>query len=206
MVDFYDELTYETNPFPETHPGNLAMLGRLFGIPTIDPQQCRVLELGSATGGNIIPMAWHLPRSEFVGVELSRSQASIGQCIIQALDLTNIRLDVCDILELEPERIGQFDYIIVHGVYSWVPVVVREKILHLLGQCLTPQGIAYVSYNVLPGWRMRGGVRDLLLYVTRDAVSAEAKYTTAIAALERWQQALQDAQADSSRYVQKEIG
>lgn len=71
MVDFYDELTYETNPFPETHPGNLAVLGRLFGISTTDPHQCRVLELGSATGGNIIPMAWYLPASEFIGVELS---------------------------------------------------------------------------------------------------------------------------------------
>jgi methyltransferase-like protein/predicted O-methyltransferase YrrM len=206
MVDFYDELTYETNPFPETHPGNLAVLGSLFGISTVDPQQCRVLELGSATGGNIIPMAWHLPQSEFVGVELSSPQASLGHSIIQALKLTNIRLDVCDILDLEPERIGQFDYIIVHGVYSWVPAVVRDKILDLLGKCLTPQGIAYVSYNVLPGWRMRGSVRDLLLYATRDAVGAEAKYTTAIAALERLQQALQDTQADSSRYVQKEIG
>lgn len=107
---------------------------------------------------------------------------------------------------LDSAQIGQFDYIIVHGVYSWVPGIVRDKILQLLGECLAPNGIAYISYNVLPGWRMRGSVRDLLLYATRDAVGAEAKYTTAIAALERLQQALQGTQADSSRYVQKEIG
>ncbi|WMP17108.1 class I SAM-dependent methyltransferase [Thiothrix lacustris] len=205
MVDFYDELTYETNPFPETHPGNLAALGRLFGIQTASPQQCRVLELGSATGGNLIPMAWHLPQSAFVGVELSAAQVEIGQRIVSTLVLPNIRLEVGDILELDPARIGQFDYIIAHGVYSWVPPVVREKILRLVRDCLTPHGLAYISYNVLPGWRMRGSLRDLLLHATREVTGAAAKYNTAIAALERLQQALQGAVADSQQYVQKEI-
>ncbi len=205
MVDFYDELTYETNPFPETHPGNLAALGRLFGIQTTPAQHCRVLELGSATGGNIIPMAWYLPQSEFVGVELSAAQVAMGQGIVSKLALPNIRLEVGDILELDAAHIGQFDYIIAHGVYSWVPAVVREKILSVARECLTPNGLAYISYNLLPGWRMRGSLRDLLLHATRDVVGAEAKYHTAIAALERLQQALQGAEADSQHYVQKEI-
>ena len=205
MVDFYDELTYETNPFPETHPANLAALGRLFGIQTASPQQCRVLELGSATGGNLIPMAWYLPGSEFVGVELSAPQVAIGQGIISALALPNIRLDVGDILALDAAELGQFDYIIAHGVYSWVPSAVREKILQLTRECLTPNGLVYLSYNVLPGWRMRGSLRDLLLYATRDVIGASAKYRSAMAALERLQQALQGAEADSQHYVQKEI-
>lgn len=205
MVDFYDELTYETNPFPETHPDNLAALGRLFGVQTVSAQQCRVLELGSATGGNIIPMAWMLPHSEFVGVELSTPQVEIGQRIIRQLAMPNIQLAVGDILELEPAIIGQFDYIIAHGVYSWAPAAVREKILQLAHDCLTPNGLAYISYNLLPGWRMRGGLRDLLLQATRTVSSADAKYRVAIAALKRLQQALQGAEADSQRYMQKEI-
>lgn len=205
MVDFYDELTYETNPFPETHPGNLAVLGRLFGIPTAAARQCRVLELGSATGGNLIPMAWHLPDSHFVGVELSAPQVEIGQRIVRQLALPNVRLEVGDILQLEAAELGQFDYIIAHGVYSWVPALVREKILQLAHACLTPHGLAYISYNLLPGWRMRGSLRDLLLHTTRDVSGAEAKYQAAMAALERLQAALQGAEADSQRYVQKEI-
>ncbi|SEA10745.1 regulatory domain of a methyltransferase-containing protein [Thiothrix caldifontis] len=205
MVDFYDELAYETNPFPETHPGNLAALGRLFGISTVSPQQCRVLELGSATGGNLIPMAWHLPHSEFVGVELSSAQVAIGQRIVGQLNLQNIRLDVGDILELNPAVLGQFDYIIAHGVYSWVPSAVREKILALVRDCLSPHGLAYISYNLLPGWRMRGSLRDLLLHATREVSGADAKYHAAISALRRLQHALQGAEADSQRYVQKEI-
>ncbi|MBU0654626.1 MAG: methyltransferase regulatory domain-containing protein [Gammaproteobacteria bacterium] len=206
MVDFYDEFTYETNPFPETHPGNLACLGRLFGINTAPAQQCRVLELGSATGGNLIPMAQNLPGSEFLGVELSAPQVVIGQAIVREAGLENIRLEVGDILELDPARIGQFDYIIAHGVYSWVPAVVREKILQLARESLTPNGIAYISYNVLPGWRMRGSLRDLLLLATRDVQGAHAKHAAAIAALQRLQNAMQETDSDSGRYVQKEIG
>lgn len=205
MVDFYDEFTYETNPFPETHPGNLAGLGRLFGIETAPAQQCRVLELGSATGGNIIPMAQNLPGSEFLGVELSTSQVAIGQSIIRDVGLKNVRLEVGDILELDPRQIGQFDYIIAHGVYSWVPSNVRERILQLARECLTPNGLAYISYNVLPGWRMRGSLRDLLLLTTQDVEGARAKYTAAITALQRLQQAMQQSETDSGRYIQKEI-
>ncbi len=205
MVDFYDEFTYETNPFPETHPGNLAALGRLFGIQTPAAQQCRVLELGAATGGNIIPMAYRLPDSEFVGVELSAPQVAIGNRLIQRLALPNIRLEVGDILELDAAQLGQFDYIIVHGVYSWVPISVREKILQLARDCLTPNGIAYISYNVLPGWRMRGSLRDLLLHATHGVEGAQPKYAVCIAALERLQHALQQTQADTGRYLQKEV-
>ncbi|OQX00120.1 MAG: hypothetical protein BWK73_49285 [Thiothrix lacustris] len=97
-------------------------------------------------------------------------QVSIGQQVVSALNLTNIRLDVGDILELQAADIGQFDYIIAHGVYSWVPMVVREKILQLARDCLTPNGLAYISYNLLPGWRMRGSLRDLLLHATRDVL------------------------------------
>lgn len=205
MVDFYDEFPYETNPFPETHPGNLAGLGRLFGIRTAVAQQCRVLELGAATGGNIIPMAWYLPDSEFTGVELSLPQVEIGNRLIQSLKLVNIHLEAGDILELDAARLGQFDYIIVHGVYSWVPVRVREKILQLMQMCLAPDGIAYISYNVLPGWRLRGSLRDFLLYATCSINGANNKYTAAVEALQRLQQSLQDMQSDSQPYMQKEI-
>ncbi len=206
MNDFYDELTYETNPFPETHPNNLAVLGRLFGLASADPAHCRVLELGSATGGNLIPMAWQCPGSEFVGVELSAAQVAIGQQVVDAAGLRNISLQVGNILELEADRLGRFDYIIVHGVYSWVPPAVRDKILQLTRDCLNPQGLAYISYNVLPGWRMRGSLRDVLLYATRDASGASEKLQAARAALLRLQAAMQGSMQHSGNYVLNEIG
>lgn len=178
----YDAVPYESLALPETHPDHLGAIGALLGIETAPAQACRVLELGAAAGGNLIPTAFHLPGSECLGVELSAEQAARGQALIQELRLPNCRLLHQDILSLNPDPardLGTFDYIVVHGVYSWVPESVREHILHLCGGLLSPQGIAYVSYNVLPGWRSRGMLRDMLLHHCRGVESPGARIAKA---------------------------
>ncbi len=164
----YDQVPYESFAMPDTHPDYLATLGHLLGVQAAAPECCRVLELGAAAGGNLIPMAFGLPGSTFVGVELGAEQARRGQGMIAELGLRNVRLLHQDILDVD-EAQGAFDYILVHGVYSWVPEPVQGRILSLCGHLLAPHGIAYVSYNVLPGWRSRSMLRDMLLYRTRGA-------------------------------------
>ena len=66
------------------------------------------------------------------------------------------------------EDLGQFDYIVAHGVYSWVPADVRDAMMRLIKRCLAPSGIAYVSYNTNPGWHITGIIRDAMLFRTRD--------------------------------------
>jgi SAM-dependent methyltransferase len=127
------------------------------------PERCRVLELGCAGGGNLIPLARRLPQSHFVGIDLSARQIATGREEVRALGLTNVELLPMDLLDLGKE-LGRFDYILCHGVYSWVPAAVRDKILAVCTLSLRPQGIAYVSYNCYPGWRTRGAVRDLMRY------------------------------------------
>lgn len=178
----YDEVPYESFALPETHPDHLGAIGTLLGIETAPADACRVLELGSASGGNLIPLAFHLPGSELVGVELSAAQARRGQDLIAELGLPNCRLLHRDILSLDPDPgqgLGTFDYILIHGVYSWVPASVQEHTLRLCGGLLSPRGIAYVSYNVLPGWRSRGMLRDMLLHHCREAESPSERITRA---------------------------
>jgi methyltransferase-like protein/ubiquinone/menaquinone biosynthesis C-methylase UbiE len=161
----YDKLPYESNPFAETHPRALAMLGELFRLPVANPEKCRVLELGCAAGGNLLPMAWHLPGSEFVGIDLEAAQVEEGKGIIAELGLANIHLAQGDITQLG-EELGQFDYIIAHGVFSWVPEPVRQATFALYKKLLKPHGVGYISYNTRPGWHVRGMVREMLLYHT----------------------------------------
>src|SRR4051812_41655243 len=125
--------------------------------------RCRVLELGCAGGGNLLPMAETLPQSTFFGIDLSPVQIGHGQRIIRALGLTNLRLEAMSILDV-PEDFGEFDYIIAHGVYSWVPPAVQQKILDLCAAHLAPQGVAYLSYNTYPGWHLRQMAREMMLY------------------------------------------
>jgi len=181
----YAEVPYDSLPIPDTHPERLEALGYLFGLSAADPGACRVLELGCASGGNLIPLAFYFPRSRFLGVDLYANQIADGQALIDAVGLDNVTLRQGDILDLDPVALGQFDYVIVHGVYSWVPDAVRERILTLCAAVLAPEGIGYVSYNTLPGWRMRGMLRDVLGYATRQASSVEQRLAALRGCLDR---------------------
>lgn len=169
--DSYDALPYDSVPVHETHPANLELVGSLFGMAPAPAARCRYLELGCASGGNLIPLAFALPDSEFIGIERSAAQAAAGQALIHALGLRNIRIEQADVLDYSIDAAGRFDYIVAHGFYSWVPEAVRTRMFGILSAALAPVGIAYVSYNVYPGWRWRGMVRDLVRYAARDGQS-----------------------------------
>ena len=173
----YDLLPYTSNPFPQTQPARLAAIAHVFGLKYAPIAQAKVLELGCAAGGNIIPLAARFPEAKFVGVDLSRTQVAAGRTRIKDVGLSNIEIHCKSFTELGTED-GQFDYIICHGVYSWVPAPVRETILRICKERLSDVGIANISYNVLPGWRMLQALRDsFLLHVpdNNDSRSRVAK-------------------------------
>jgi len=159
----YDALPSTSDPFPFAHPAQLGALARLFALEAAPPAEARILELGCASGGNIIPIAARHPGATIVGIDPSAVQVAAGHARIAALGLANIDLR-CDRLSPFATRSdAPFDYVICHGVYSWVPAPVREMILALCHKHLSPRGIALVSYNVLPGWRLLQALRDSLL-------------------------------------------
>jgi methyltransferase-like protein/SAM-dependent methyltransferase len=174
----YDEVPYPTTSHVFTHPDNLATAARLLGLTPVPVTHCRVLELGCAGGGNLIPLAVSLPRSEFVGIDASAVQIEEAQAAQAALGLANISFQHLDILDVTP-AFGQFDYIIVHGIFSWVPTPVRDKILEICYQNLSPQGIAYVSYNTYPGWHGLGTIREMMLYHTRHTTEPRMRIAKA---------------------------
>lgn len=179
----YDEVLYESHPFPQTHPNRLATIGQLFGMTPAPVNNCRVLELGCSSGGNILPLAERYPESEFIGIDASARQIALGQETLRALQLTNLRLLHEDILTFSPDY-GKFDYIICHGVFSWVPRNVQNAILRICHDHLTPNGIAYISYNTNPGWRLRGMIRDIMTYRGRSISNPAEKLREARALLD----------------------
>lgn len=159
----YDQVPYTSRPFPQSQPRHLAALGQLFGLAPPDVSTAHVLELGCASGGNLIPLAVSNPHAQFIGIDLSPLQIAQGQKRIERLGLKNIRLITMSISDVT-RGLGTFDYIICHGVYSWVPAAVRDAILRVSHDNLSDHGIAYISYNVFPGWRLRGVLRDAMLF------------------------------------------
>lgn len=207
-MDPYDSLFYDSICLPETHPETLAVLGRLMGLATAEPSGCRVLELGCATGGNLIPIADGLPGAQFLGIDRSGPQVDAGNRLIARLGLSNVRLRQADILDLDPDcdpDLVQFDYIIAHGVYSWVPPAVQRRLLWLGRRLLAPGAIFYLSYNVLPGWRLRGTLRDVLLDACRDLEEPQARLSAAQDALRRLDVGLKDLPGAAALLLREEI-
>ena len=204
METSYDQIIYRGFPYAQTHPDRLATLASLFGMDPAPVDHCRVLELGCGDGGNVIPIAFSCPDSEFVGVDLAETPIAMGRQAIADLGLKNIHLEAADILQLGP-RLGEFDYIIAHGVYSWVPAEVRDKILAIAHDHLAPQGVAYVSYNALPGCHIRQMLRDMVLFHLRDVTAPEDRIRESLDFLRILQQAPENAENPTPALLKQEV-
>lgn len=161
ILESYEAVPYDSKPVHLSHIARVEAIARLHGLAPAPATRCRVLELGCASGGNLIPMAASFSDSRFVGIDLAPGQIAVGEADIRSLKLDNITLHAMDVTNVTRD-FGEFDYIICHGMYSWVSPDVQAAILRICAENLAPNGIAYVSYNVLPGWHLRGVARDLL--------------------------------------------
>ncbi|HGG8440084.1 TPA: methyltransferase regulatory domain-containing protein [Neisseria meningitidis] len=165
----YDDLMYESKAFSQTAINALEARARMMGLKPAAAAKAKVLELGCSMGGNIITQALYYPDAEFVGIDLSGRQVAQGNAIIEKMGLKNVRLEEKDILTID-ESFGKFDYIIVHGIWSWVPDAVKDKIFSICRNNLTEHGIAYISYNVYPGWKRQEQLREIMYFAGRDVL------------------------------------
>jgi len=191
----YDHVRYPAHPFIETHPDHLATLGSLFGMNPARLDACRVLELGCGEGANLVPVAFQWPESEFVGIDLSAASIRHGNDFIARMGMRNVALRCHDIMDID-SAFGKFDYIIAHGVYSWVPPAVRAKIMAIFRENLAPHGIAFVSYNCYPGCHSRDIARQIMRYHVRDVTDPEQRAQQGRAVL----RFLAEASAEDSIY------
>lgn len=159
----YDEVAYPSSIFIQTHPALLAAIAGLHGLTPPDVATARVLEIGGGEGMNLIALAAAYPKAQCLSFDLSSAAVARGKLAIAKAGLSNIRVEVGDILDAVRDLKQQFDYVICHGVYAWVPDFVRDGIMELIGHVLADNGVAYVSYNALPGGRLRLALRDMLL-------------------------------------------
>lgn len=170
----YDDVLYPGRAYPDSHPDNLASLATLYGMRPAPVGQCRVLEIACGDGFNLIPMAHGLPGSRFVGIDLATKPIEAGQQFAARLGLTNLSLQSLDLSDF-PADAGAFDYIIAHGLYSWVPAEVRDRLLELIAAHLAPQGVAFVSYNTYPGCYTRRMLWEILRFHTDHLGDAHAR-------------------------------
>lgn len=179
----YDSTIYDGGALPLAHPAHLATVAKLFGMAPPAPAKSRVLELGCGTATNLIALAKSMPDASFLGIDLSPVQIARGRRTAAEQCLGNIELRVQSITDFTAAE-GLYDFIICHGVFSWVPELVRQCILRICSEKLSPHGVAYVSYNAYPGRRSADVARDLMLHHVARFESLDEKARQARAILE----------------------
>lgn len=181
--DSYESVPYPSGSIHSSHPDNLATRALLFGLEPPDLRHVRVLELGCADGGNLIPMASELPEGRFLGIDLSPRQIEDGGRHLEAVGISNVELRAMSLLEVDAS-LGEFDYVIAHGIFSWVRPEVQDAILRICRENLAPRGVAYVSYNTFPGWHQRMMVREIMTFYTRSLPDLRERAAAGLNALE----------------------
>ena len=178
ILESYEAVAYESKAVPLAEPDVMAAAAILHGLTPPRPERARVLELGCGTAGNLIAMAMRLRKATFIGVDLSPAQIERASYAVSELGLQNVTVIAKSIADIDA-AFGEFDYIICHGVYSWVPEAVRDAILRVCAENLAPNGVAYVSYNTYPGWHRRGMVREMLKLNDDPALPPSARVARA---------------------------
>lgn len=176
----YDVIAYPGKIFSQTNPERLAEMAKIFGMSPPDVENCRVLELGCGNGSNLFAQAFVFPSSEFIGIDLSENHIADAKKGVAELNLTNIEFRQIDVMDMTVQDFGKFDYITAHGLISWIPDFVRERVFEIYREMLTPNGIGYISYNTYPGGHIRDMARRIMRYHTRNTIDPTEKVQKAM--------------------------
>lgn len=171
MSTLYDQVAYPGLVYPFATPDRLSVFGALFGLGSAAPPDATVIELGCGDGTNLLAIAQRFPTATLIGVDLSEEALSIARQRATGAGLTQVSFVRLDLAELGQDHpLPPCDYLIAHGLLSWVAPATRQKILALAGRLLKPSGVAMLSFLTYPGQHdiepLRGLMRHHVAKVT----------------------------------------
>lgn len=150
---YFAESGYTYDFHASTSPSRISWLALLKGLKS-EKNNFRYLDLGCGQGVSLIHMAALHPDAQFVGVDFIPEHIAHGRDLAKRAGIQNILFIEGDFAELAKEAhlLGEFDYVIAHGITTWVSPEVREALFKLSSSTLKPGGLMYNGYNTYPGW------------------------------------------------------
>ncbi|MBL8784259.1 MAG: class I SAM-dependent methyltransferase [Deltaproteobacteria bacterium] len=201
----YDQVPYAGYAYWFTHPDHLALMGHLRGLSTARGPKARYLELGCGDGGNLLSLAAALPETTFVGIDLSATHIAAAHAMTETLGLRNVSFARADLRDFDPGP-EPFDFIVAHGVYSWIPSDARDALLAVIGRSLAPHGVALVSYNTSPGQHDLEPVRRLMRFHTAPLKDPAAKIRQARSIGQTWLRHMRETEPETRGAIATRIG
>jgi trans-aconitate methyltransferase len=165
------DITYIARFFVTQCPTTLGYVGRMRGLSAPRPTDSfTYCDLGCGAGLTVNVLAAAMPQARFYGIDMSADHIAIAQRMAEAGDLANTTFITSTFDELLGRTdLPQFDFLALHGIYSWVGRETRQDLLRLTQRLLKPGGLLYVNYNALPGWAPLLPVRESLLLLAQQA-------------------------------------
>ena len=160
---YVHDITYTHGFYRELTPAllNYALTLGGFEAPALD-RPFNYCELGSGQGVSANILAAANPNGQFWATDFNPSHAASAAHLADGGGLTNIRCLDKSFQEFLEADTPQFDYITLHGIYSWISPESRKAIVDVIASKLRVGGVVYISYNTLPGWAAAMPLRQLL--------------------------------------------
>jgi SAM-dependent methyltransferase len=143
-------------------------------------------ELGCGQGFTAAILAATHPTGRFHGIDMMPEHIAGARRLAKRARITNLTLHACDFAKAASLGLPRFDYIVGHGVYSWIDPRARETLRHFIDRHLAPGGQVYISYNAMPGWATDLPFQYLTHALAKQAAgNSIAKFDAAEATLRR---------------------
>ena len=186
----YDVVEWPSLPIPACHPVRMATVAALAGLSAPVPEQATVVDLGCGSATNLLSIAAAYPGVTAIGVDPSGNAIEKGQELAAAAELTNVQLVHGTEVPLAD---GQADFVIVHGVLSWVDARTRSAVIAEAARVLRDGGLAMLSYVVDPGALPRLVTHEIGMRVAAAELAAGKPEAAKAAVLARLQIASRQA-------------
>lgn len=170
-----------TSLYSAVHFSSVALhsTASLCGVQAVTPAHARILELGCGQGESLIASARAWPQSLAIGVDVDEDAIAIGQRHIAQNALSNIELHHAGLADLLTSNLGEFDYLIVRGLFSLMGGEERHALLNWCQSQLAPQGILAIHWQVLPGAREAKTLQDSLAFHAAQARTVDEQLASA---------------------------
>jgi SAM-dependent methyltransferase len=173
---YVTDTTYAERFFRELSPVWLNYVAALHGVPPRPVTQAfTYLELGCGFGTSCVVNAAACPAGDFHAYDINPAHVQGALAHAQALGLTNVQVHAASFEELATRGLPPCDFIVAHGVYSWIDAAGRASLRDIVRASLKPGGLFYLSYNCLPGWAAELPLRRLLVELAASGAGDAAQ-------------------------------
>ena len=134
-------------------PAMLDYVALLNGVapPERSAGQFRFCDLGCGFGMTALTLAAANPAAQVYGIDFMAEHIDVSRRLAESAGIGNAFFHQLSFAQALAEDFEPFDYIVAHGVYTWVNADVRAEVTAFIQCYLKPGGLAYISYNTMPG-------------------------------------------------------